>query len=88
MRHQNDPGTFDLMTGRLLLGYARVSTDEQDLTNQRADLHAGFKTVADAQRAQWHAVHALGRYPHQECEIPQRQASAGRRLYVLHLPQL
>jgi hypothetical protein len=28
MRHQNDPGTFDLMTGRLLLGYARVSTDK------------------------------------------------------------
>ena len=38
MRHQNDPGTFDLMTGRLLLGYARVSTDDQDLTNQRAEL--------------------------------------------------
>lgn len=24
----------------LLLGYARVSTDDQDLTNQRAELHA------------------------------------------------
>lgn len=40
MRHLNDPGTIDLMTGRLLLGYARVSTDDQDLTNQRAELHA------------------------------------------------
>lgn len=40
MRHPSDPGTLDLMTGRLLLGYARVSTDDQDLTNQRAELHA------------------------------------------------
>ncbi|WP_199913965.1 recombinase family protein, partial [Xanthomonas fragariae] len=24
----------------MLLGYARVSTDDQDLTNQRAELHA------------------------------------------------
>ena len=40
MRHQDDPGTLDLMTGGLILGYARVSTDDQDLTNQRAVLHA------------------------------------------------
>ncbi len=40
MRDQNDPGTLDLITGRLMLGYARVSTDDQDLTNQRAELHA------------------------------------------------
>ena len=40
MRDQNDPGTLDLMTGGLILGYARVSTDDQDLTNQRAELHA------------------------------------------------
>ena len=40
MRNPNDPGTIDLMTGQLLLGYARVSTDDQDLTNQRAELHA------------------------------------------------
>jgi DNA invertase Pin-like site-specific DNA recombinase len=44
MRHQNDPGTLDIMTGRLLLGYARVSTDDQDLTNQRAELHAAGST--------------------------------------------
>ncbi len=50
MRHQNDPGTFDLMTGRLLLGYARVSTDEQDLTNQRADLHAAGCTRIYAEK--------------------------------------
>ena len=31
---------LDLMSSRLLLGYARVSTDDQDLTNQRAELHA------------------------------------------------
>jgi DNA invertase Pin-like site-specific DNA recombinase len=40
MRDPNDPGTLDLITGRLLLGYARVSTEDQDLTNQRAELHA------------------------------------------------
>ena len=40
MRHPNDAGTLDPMPGRLLLGYARVSTDDQDLTNQRAELHA------------------------------------------------
>ncbi len=40
MRDQNDHGTLDLITGRMMLGYARVSTDDQDLTNQRAELHA------------------------------------------------
>ncbi|WP_313679845.1 recombinase family protein [Corynebacterium stationis] len=30
----------------LLLGYARVSTDDQDLTNQRAELHAAGGSVA------------------------------------------
>ncbi len=50
MRHQNDPGTFDLMTGRLLLGYARVSTDDQDLTNQRAELHAAGCTRIYAEK--------------------------------------
>ena len=38
MRHPNDTGTLDLITGQLLLGYARVSTDDQDLTNQRAEI--------------------------------------------------
>ncbi|MBK5204285.1 MAG: recombinase family protein [Polaromonas sp.] len=28
------------MTGRVMVGYARVSTDDQDLTNQRAELQA------------------------------------------------
>lgn len=40
MRDPNDLGTLNLISGRLLLGYARVSTEEQDLTNQRAELHA------------------------------------------------
>jgi len=40
MRDPNDAGTLDLISGRLLLGYARVSTGEQDLTNQRAELYA------------------------------------------------
>lgn len=40
MRDPNDPGTLDLMTGVLKLGYARVSTDDQDLTSQRAELQA------------------------------------------------
>lgn len=38
--HEHDPGTLDLMTGGLLLGYARVSTDDQELANQRAELTA------------------------------------------------
>ena len=40
MRDLNDLATLDLISGRLLLGYARVSTEDQDLTNQRAELHA------------------------------------------------
>ena len=40
MRDPNDASTLDLVSGHLLLGYARVSTGEQDLTNQRAELHA------------------------------------------------
>lgn len=38
MRDDNDPGTLDLITGGLILGYARVSTDDQDLTQQRDQL--------------------------------------------------
>ncbi len=40
MRDLNDLGTLDLINSRLLLGYASVSTEDQDLTNQRAELHA------------------------------------------------
>lgn len=40
MRDKTDPGTIDLMTGRLIVGYARVSTDDQELANQRDELHA------------------------------------------------
>ncbi len=40
MRDRRAPGTLDLATGGLLLGYARVSTDAQDLTNQREALAA------------------------------------------------
>ena len=40
MRDRSAPGTLDLATGGLLLGYARVSTDAQDLTNQREQLAA------------------------------------------------
>ena len=38
MRDDNDPGTLDLITSGLILGYARVSTDDQDLTQQRDQL--------------------------------------------------
>lgn len=40
MRDRSAPGTLDLATGGLRLGYARVSTDAQDLTNQREQLAA------------------------------------------------
>jgi DNA invertase Pin-like site-specific DNA recombinase len=40
MRDRNDSGTLDMATGGLLLGYARVSTDAQDLANQREQLAA------------------------------------------------
>jgi DNA invertase Pin-like site-specific DNA recombinase len=40
MRDRNDSGTLDMATGGLLLGYARVSTDAQDLANQRDQLAA------------------------------------------------
>lgn len=40
MRDPRDPGTLDLVAGGLLLGYARVSTDAQDLTIQREQLAA------------------------------------------------
>lgn len=35
MRDELDPGTLDLITGGLHLGYARVSTEAQDFENQR-----------------------------------------------------
>lgn len=38
--HDHDHGTLDLITGGLILGYARVSTDDQDLTLQREQLRA------------------------------------------------
>ena len=50
MRDPNDPGTLDLISGRLLLGYARVSTEDQDLTNQRAELHAAGCTRIFAEK--------------------------------------
>lgn len=40
MRDANDPATLDLVTGKLLIGYARVSTDAQDLANQQEELKA------------------------------------------------
>jgi len=38
MRDEHDPGTLDLATGGLLIGYARVSTGGQSLAEQRAEL--------------------------------------------------
>ena len=49
MRDQNDHGTLDLITGRMMLGYARVSTDDQDLTNQRAELRGLVKSLQAGQ---------------------------------------
>ncbi|WP_299453321.1 recombinase family protein [uncultured Pigmentiphaga sp.] len=50
MRHANDPGTLDLITGKRLIGYARVSTDDQDLSQQRAELHAAGCTRIFAEK--------------------------------------
>lgn len=38
MRDKDDAGTLDLITGKLMIGYGRVSTDDQDLTAQRSEL--------------------------------------------------
>ncbi|MEX3605251.1 MAG: recombinase family protein [Burkholderia sp.] len=40
MRDPSDNATRDLETGEFLIGYARVSTRDQDLTNQEAQLRA------------------------------------------------
>lgn len=50
MRHNHDPGTLDLITGGMLIGYARVSTDAQDLANQREQLQAAGCTRTFAEK--------------------------------------
>jgi DNA invertase Pin-like site-specific DNA recombinase len=56
MRDPKDPGTLDLETGRMLIGYARVSTDDQDLTSQRAELQAaGCSRILDEKKSGIHA---------------------------------
>ena len=35
---KDDAGTLDLITGKLMIGYGRVSTADQDLTAQRSEL--------------------------------------------------
>ncbi|CAI8691904.1 recombinase family protein [Burkholderia sp. IT-111MI5] len=40
MRDPTDTATRDIETGAFLIGYARVSTRDQDLTNQEAQLRA------------------------------------------------
>ena len=46
----NAPDLLDLATSRLLLGYARVSTDDQDLTRQRTELQAAGCTKLFAEK--------------------------------------
>jgi len=40
MKHEHDPSSLKNTNGGLLLGYARVSTDDQGLASQRAELTA------------------------------------------------
>ncbi|ENV35481.1 recombinase family protein [Acinetobacter gerneri] len=57
MRDEGDKGTLDLMTGGLMIGYARVSTDDQDLTNQRTELQgAGCTRIFAEKRSGAHAA--------------------------------
>ena len=50
MRHDKDPGTIDLLSGRLLIGYARVSTAGQELDQQRRTLRsAGCSRIYEEQ---------------------------------------
>lgn len=56
MRDDNDTGTLDLITGGLMIGYARVSTDDQDLRNQRAELQGvGCTRIFAEKRSGAHA---------------------------------
>ena len=50
MRDPNDAVTLDQVTSNLLLGYARVSSGEEDLTSQRAELHAADCTRIFSQK--------------------------------------
>lgn len=50
MRDRLDPGTLDLVSGGLLIGYARVSTADQDLCLQRDVLHAAGCTRIFAEK--------------------------------------
>lgn len=50
MRDDNDTGTLDLITGGLMIGYARVSTDDQDLTSQRTELQGAGCTRIFAEK--------------------------------------
>lgn len=56
MRDHNGPGTLDLISGALLIGYARVSTDDQNHSQQRAELQkAGCSRIFAEQITGTHA---------------------------------
>ena len=86
MLDDTDKRTLDLMTGGLKIGYARVSTDDQNLDQQRDALHAaGCAQVYEEKASGSHASrpeldHALKALRSGDTLVVQRLDRLGRSL--------